>query len=486
MSNNKLNTEKFLVVDDEKLMRESVQELLLLNGFNCTLASNGREALQLLSEQSFDIMLLDLIMPEIDGYQVMQKVQFKYPDLDIIITSGEATFNNASQAMRHGVKAFLDKPYQPNDLVKILSDLIEKKAIKRNLEEIQNQIVNSEQRYRLFIEHSPDVIFMLDASGNMSFINSRAMELLNYTQAEFLGSHYSEFIHGDDLEKAHFIFSTHLSNIDTPHTVELRIYTEASKNQFLYFEIRSIATKLDINDNESIGIYGVARDITEKKHLDEMLAFNLYHDALTKLPNRVLYRDRMDVALTQAKRNQTKVALILLDMNRFKLVNDSLGIAAGDKLLLEVAKRLKTCVRDSDTLGRMGGDEFSLMLTDVNSHEDILKLIEKITQILEKPFIINGNNVHVSFSMGTAIFPDDGGDRETLIAEANTAIYHIKRKGNNDHAFFSDYSHNFTKETLSLENEIRIALQEDQFEIYFQPPVQSSQAPLVTRCFSCP
>ncbi len=467
---------KILVADDEPLMRESVQELLSLYDMNCILACDGQQALDIMAEQDIDILLLDLIMPNVDGFQVMKEVNSKYPDIDIIVTSGEATFKNATLAMRHGVKDFLHKPYIPSELIKVLNNLIEKRELKHQLDAMSHYIQASEKHYRFFVNNSPDIIYMLDQKGEFVFVNERATELLGYTQKEFTGHHYSEFIHKEDLEKARFAFNTLSGNPDTAQKIEFRMKPKYPGADALCFESRSIIINLDSSElsgsdtqGSFYGIYGVARDVTEQKRSEEMIYFQLYHDALTELPNRILFKDRINFAISQANRNNRKLAVMFLDMDRFKIVNDSLGHLAGDKLLQEIARRLKQCIRDSDTLARIGGDEFNLMLADINSRDDVLSLVEKMTTALEKPFLIDGNEVYVTFSIGTAIYPEDGSTSETLIKHADMAMYNIKGKSKNGHEFFADHMKDLFQHHLSIENGIRKGLQENQFEVYFQP-----------------
>jgi diguanylate cyclase (GGDEF)-like protein/PAS domain S-box-containing protein len=470
-----------LVADDEELMRQSVQELLSLYDLSCIVAENGQEALDIMATQNIDILLLDLIMPKVDGFQVMKEVKSKFPNTDVIVASGEATFKNATLAMRHGVKDFLNKPYIPSELIKVINNLIEKRELKRKLDEMYRCIQASEKRYRFFVNNSPDMVYMLDRRGCFAFVNDRTTELLGYSIEEIIGRHYSEFIHEEDLEKANFAFSTYISNLDISQKIEFRMMPKYPGSDPYYFESRSIMIKLDasdIPDNEReedfVGIYGVARDITEQKRSDEMIYFQLYHDTLTELPNRVLFRDRINFAMSQANRNKRQLAVMYLDMDRFKVVNDSLGHLAGDKLLQEIAKRLKGCIRDSDTLARVGGDEFNLMLADISSKDDVTNIVDHIHEALEVPFVIDKNEVYVTFSIGTAIYPEDGTTSETLIKHADMAMYNIKGKGKNGHEFFSDNMKQLFQKHLSIENGIRRAIAENQFEVFFQPQYEVS------------
>ena len=151
-----------LVADDDELMRQSVQELLSLYDLTCTMAVDGQEVLDIMAEQPVDILLLDLLMPRLDGFQVMKEVKVKYPDTDIIVTSGEATFKNATLAMRHGAKDFLHKPYIPGELIKAINNLIEKRELKHKLDTMTSCVQASEKRYSFFVNNSPDMVYMLD------------------------------------------------------------------------------------------------------------------------------------------------------------------------------------------------------------------------------------------------------------------------------------------------------------------------------------
>ncbi len=473
---------KILVADDEALMRQSVRELLSLYDLDCVLACDGREALDILAENSIDILLLDLMMPNVDGFQVMKEVNMNYPGTDIIVTSGEATFKNATLAMRHGVKDFLHKPYIPSELIKVINNLVEKRSLKRQVDEMYYYVKASEKRYRFYVNNSPDVIYMLDNKGFFVFVNERITELLGYTQEEFIGHHYADFIHEGDLEEAHIAFNSSLSQLDVTRKTEFRIRPKYQNAEMLCFESRSVLIRLnafEIADNTTnsgfFGIYGVARDVTEQKRSDEMIYFQLYHDALTELPNRILFKDRINYAISQANRNNKKLAVMFLDMDRFKIVNDSLGHLAGDKLLQKIAQRLKTCIRDSDTLARVGGDEFNLMLADIRSRDDVLNLVNKMTLSLQSPFVLEGQEVYVTFSIGTAIYPEDGETSEILIKHADMAMYNTKGKGKNGHEFFSDNMKVLFQHHLSVENGIRKALQENQFEVFFQPQYDVAQ-----------
>ncbi len=471
-----------LVVDDEPRMRDSVRDLLDAYGYACLMAGSGREALERLESQPVDLLLLDLNMPGMDGYQVMRQVRQRHPDVDIVVVSGETTFESATEVLRLGAQDFLRKPYAPDTLARVIGAVVQKRRLERNIHEVNRRLEASEQRYRFIVNNSPDIIYMLDDQGRFSFINERVTALLGYAAEEVIGMHYSELVHEEDLEKARFAFAERRTGSRASQNVEFRLLCKGGSQPYRYFESRSITIELSAMgmyregpmstaSGEFVGTYGVARDISERKRAEEIINYQLYHDLLTKLPNRALFQDRLSLAISQARRNGTRLAVMFLDMDRFKVVNDSLGHLAGDQLLQTVAARLDACLRESDTLARVGGDEFNLLVPDIDGPEDVAQVARKIMERLKEPVVLEGFEVFVSFSIGIALFPDDGQSMETLIKHADMAMYHIKGRGKNGYEFFSDHMKTHYHRQLSLENGIRRALEEEQFELYFQPQI---------------
>ena len=471
-----------LVVDDDVRMTQSVRELLAAYGYSSMAAGGGEEALRVLAEHDIDLMLLDLNMPGVDGYQVMRQVSEHHPGTDIVVISGETTFESATEALRNGAQDFLRKPYAPDRLIQILNGVLHKQRLEQNIREVNQRLEASEHRYRFIVNNSPDIIYMLDDQGRFAFINERVTGLLGYKPEEILGKHYSELVHKEDLEKARYAFDERRTGLRASHDIELRLLCKDTSLPYRYFESRSITIELNamgmyqkkLSEDEKgfLGTYGVARDISERKRAEEIINFQLYHDLLTNLPNRALFRDRLNLAISQARRHDTQLAVMFLDMDRFKVINDSLGHLAGDQLLQAVAGRLTTCLRDSDTLARVGGDEFNLLIPDIAGRDDAVMIVSKIFDQLKQPVELEGHEVFVSFSIGIALFPQDGASMEVLVKNADMAMYHTKSHGKNGYEFFSDNMKGLFQQQLSMENGIRRALEENQFELFYQPQVE--------------
>ena len=219
--------------------------------------------------------------------------------------------------------------------------------------------------------------------------------------------------------------------------------------------------------------------MTERKEAQARIEFLAHHDPLTGLPNRLLLRDRVAQALAHATRMQGRVALMYLDLDRFKTINDSLGHPVGDALLREVVERLKSCVRDSDTICRQGGDEFIILLNDVRDSEAVSRIAEKIHLRMTEPVILVKHVLTTSFSIGIALGPEDGNDFDTLLQKADTAMYHAKEAGRNGHRFFTEQMNRQVVEHLTLENKLRRALENHEFVLHYQPQLDLAENKII-------
>jgi diguanylate cyclase (GGDEF)-like protein len=220
-------------------------------------------------------------------------------------------------------------------------------------------------------------------------------------------------------------------------------------------------------------------DISERKEAQKRIEYLAHHDPLTGLPNRLLLCDRVAQAQAQAHRMQSRVALMFLDLDRFKTINDSLGHPVGDALLKEVVERLKGCVRESDTISRQGGDEFIILLNDVRDGEAIARVADKIHQRMADPIVLGSHTLSTSFSIGIAIYPDDGSDFDTLLQKADTAMYHAKEAGRNSHRFFTEQMNRQVVEHLSLETSLRRALENKEFVLHYQPQMDLGEGRII-------
>jgi len=479
-----INEQKILIVDDDPVVLKSLKDLLAIRGYNPDTAIGGQEAICRLDENSYDLVLLDLHMPYVNGHDVMAHIHAKLINTSVIIVSGETSFEAAKDACTHGAYDFLRKPYATDELMITINNALKEKHLEKQNNFMHKQLSESERLHRYIVNTSPDIIYILDQDGHFTFINERIESLLGFSKEEIVGQHYTFLVHPDDIEQAHYVFNERRVGTRAAKNIELRLKCKDDDSEH-HFNNRTLPIELsamgmytgnehnnDNSNNSYTGTYGVARDVTERKAAEETINFQAYHDLLTKLPNRALLRDRLTLAINQAKRDSDQLAVMFLDLDRFKNINDSLGHMIGDELLQQVSTRLKGCIREGDTLARFGGDEFTLLLPKLqNGREDASKLAGKITTALKKPFYVDGHELYVSTSIGIALYPHDGTHMDSLIKHADVAMYHVKGQGKNGYQFYSNEMNAPYIKKLSLDTGIHKALDNNEFNLVYQPQI---------------
>jgi diguanylate cyclase (GGDEF)-like protein/PAS domain S-box-containing protein len=303
--------------------------------------------------------------------------------------------------------------------------------VKRELAERKRAERELEER-RLYLEGvlgaAPDAIVTLDAHHRIVEWNLGAERLFGYSREEVIGQNIDDLITRPDVVGEAVGFTqTVMGGGEIRATETVRYRKDGSVADVI------VAGSPILVGDELIGVVAVYTDISERKWIEEQLAHIATHDALTDLPNRLLLNDRLNQALAHARRHQQKMALMMLDLDYFKQVNDTLGHSVGDQLLQVVGERLTSLVRESDTVARMGGDEFTLILPEVAEAEDAARVAEKILNGFRKPFVLDGHELHVTTSVGLAIYPDDGEDGGTLMKNADIAMYRAKQEGRNNY-----------------------------------------------------
>lgn len=474
------NAPRILVVDDEPLLRESLRNILQQNSYVVSVARNGRDALVQIAREPFDAILLDLFMPGIHGMDVLNFIARRGLDTPVIVISGDDSVDSVIGALRGGAQDFLRKPYRPDELLKRVGNVIQRRRLEMENRSMQQQMEQSEKWHRFLVNSSPDFIYTLDCDARFTFVNDRVESLLGYRREELLDQHYSRIIHTDDIPRAEYVFNERRTGKRATRHVELRLKcknnmrTSAPKDGFLAVELNAIGM-YEQTDNKFtpryLGTYGVVKDISARKKAEETIYYQAYHDLLTGLPNRVLFRDRLNLTTAQARRNAEMFTVMCLDMDHFKVVNDTLGHVYGDELLLAVAARLRGCLNDGDTLARMGGDEFSLLLPQISSAEAIAGITDKVLGALSQPFHIGQRELFAMVSIGVSVYPGDGDTGDSLIKHADIALYHAKACGRGNCQLFNAGMNVPLSRRLSLENDLRHALERNQLVAHFQPQV---------------
>ncbi|MEO2172703.1 MAG: EAL domain-containing protein [bacterium] len=468
-----------LIVDDEPGQRESLMQMIGLYGYQIETAADGTVAIDWLNNEDFDLVLLDLNMPGLSGFEVIDYVVENTIPCKIVVVSGEVSFESARSALKKGAHDFVKKPYAPDELLATIQNATATKRLEDQKSVVEQKLSKSEYLHRFIVEHSPDIVFMLNTDGRFTFLNDAAYNTLGYSSDELLGEHYSMIVSEQSRESARFVFTERRTGVRKSQNVELKLKCQG-ESEYRYFDTSAMSMKFnDFEGRQVQGTYGVARDVTENKRVQELINFPAYYDILTKLPNRSLMEDRLSIAITQARRSKENLAVMFLDLDRFKWINDTLGHRIGDRMLQAVSQRMENCIRSGDTLARFGGDEFVLVLPKVEHHRDAEFIANKILKELKRPFVIDQHELYVSGSIGIAIYPEAGETRDTLIQSADIAMYRVKERGKNGFEFFSEEMNIVSNTRLAVERELRKALVSDDFKVCYQPQVNAKTEEVV-------
>lgn len=476
-----------LVVDDAPDMLESSRAVLDAAGYKVATALGGKEAIAALKGEEFDLVLLDMNMPEVNGEQVMQFINDNKIQVAVVILSGETDFEYVTRAFQLGAFDYIKKPFKFDELQYTISHAIRKLELEKSLYTLRKKLERSEHLHRFMIESSPDIIFIVDKVGNFAFVNDRAEDLLSYKKDELIGAHFSTIVDPEYLERASHCFNERRAGSRATKDAEIWLMCRAGNHpgwirNRIAIELNSMGVYENETRDESgvvysgeySGTYVVARDITERLASEKLIHFQAYHDLLTGLPNRALFHDRLTNTISNARREDDKLAILFLDLDRFKVVNDTLGHSVGDELLKQLASRLKSCLREGDTVARLGGDEFIILLPHVEGESVADVVGNKVIETIKKPFTVDDNELFITGSIGISMYPADGNTADLLIKNADTAMYYTKEQGKNNFNLYNrDMSINNSR-MLNMEAEIRRGIKEEEFEVFYQPQVSAN------------
>ncbi len=333
---------------------------------------------------------------------------------------------------------------------------------------------HNEARFQALVQHSSDVITILDATGVIRYVSPSVATVLGHDPVRLVGTRLAELLHPDDLDSA-TQFLADLSRSSGPRATPARI-PRAFKREWRvahangdWMTVDNVGTNL-LSEPVIEGLVLNTRDVTEQSVIKQQYMHQAFHDPLTDLANRSLFLYQVGHALARGTRHQQAVTVLFLDLDNFKTVNDSLGHAAGDRLLVEAARRLGSCVRDSDLIARLGGDEFSVLIEDASSVEEVLQIAERIATALSRPFTLGGKEVFVSASIGIAR-TSRGETSDELVRNADVAMYVAKTRGKGRHVLFEPEMHTAALERLVVEADLRTAIDREEFLLEYQPIV---------------
>jgi diguanylate cyclase (GGDEF)-like protein/PAS domain S-box-containing protein len=453
--------------DDAELLRVMLRKVHEPS-FTIVQSQSLSEGLQLLQKSSFDIVLLDLGLPDSNGMDSVLEIRKHSPTIPIIVFTGIADDEVALKALHLDVQDYLTKgQLDPNLLARSIRYAIERK---RAVEELRN----SEARFRRLSESGIIGIVYFDAEGRIIDANDKFLEMIGSNREELTGGRVRRWIRlvppewNRRMREAYSEFKA--TDRITPYETEY-LKRDGSRFWGLFG-----AAKLE---GQADGIAFIV-DITERKRLEEEITHMAHHDVLTGLPNRRLFMELIRFEIAEARRNRKKTGLLFLDLDRFKEVNDTLGHEAGDQLLKTVAERLRSAIRDSDAVARMGGDEFSILLAGITRPEDITEIARKILDAFKEKSVIAGHEFTITTSMGISVYPDDSESIESLFRYADIALYHAKNRGRNTFEFYNPDINRRSVERLKFENALRRTVARRELMVHYQPLIDIGTGRIVS------
>ena len=444
---------RVLVVDDEKTNRAVICRYLELEGYETFQADSGIKTLEMIKTAEFDLVMLDIMMPGMDGFEVLHQIRRRYRKLDlpVIMVTAETVSQKIVKAFKLGANDYISKPIDP-------AVTIARAEMHIQFKKSREALKKSEERYSLVAEGTNDGLWDWDLATDEIYYSPRWYSLLDLSPDSAPDvAMWFDRIHNEDVAR----FEKEISAFERglTHQLETELRMQHSDGSYRWAMCRGIA----VRDSAGVAVRmaGSLTDITNGK----------VADALTGLPNRVLFQERLTRCGARRVKEDFDFALLYLDLDNFKLVNDSLGHDAGDRLLVSIARRLEGCLRETDSfICRIGGDEFVIILENISSIQDPISVAERIISSIDAPIMIGkGREVFASVSVGIASSQEDFENTAALVQAADTAMYRAKEQGKSCYRIFDPAMKRDANKRLDIENELRRSIERDDFEIHYQP-----------------
>ncbi len=471
-----------LIIDDDPTIRFLVRENLESLGFVVEEAADGLSGIEIFQEISPDLVLLDILMPEMDGFEVCERLRHleEGAPVPILMLTALEDMDSIDRAYSTGVTDFTTKPINWSLLGRRIRYLI-----RANLA-MEQALINGERlKEAQRLAHIGS--WEWDIRNNLLIWSDEVYRIFGADPKAFNADYeaFLQFVHPDDRHRVTNSVDTALEQLSN-YTIDHRIIRTDSEMRYVQEHARVIYDQ----DRRPLRMLGTVQDITDRKQAEERIHNLAYYDELTGLPNRVFFDEQLRRVLGLAGRHREFVVVIVLDLDHFRRINDTLGNKFGDLLLCAVADNIRDCLRDSDyadclagmgvdSLARLGGDEFALMLPEVTENHGTAVVAGRLKKCLEPPFVLDGREIIVTCSMGIAIYPHDGEDAHTLMKNAGTAMFHAKQSRRGGFRFYSDDMHKGVLERLNLETLLHSAMGQGEFLLYYQPKFKLAESALV-------
>jgi diguanylate cyclase (GGDEF)-like protein/PAS domain S-box-containing protein len=418
-----------------------------------------------LAQFSFDIILLDLGLPDAQGLDALRRAQAAAPRIALAVLTGMDDESLAAQCLQVGAQDYLIKgQIETRSLRRSLRYAIERKIM-------EEALYAAKERAQVTLNCIADAVVCTDINGKITFLNPAAEKITGWSLLEAAGRPMAEVFRTLNTTAMDSSQTTTQLTVLQVRSVHLPPSCILIRRDGMEIPIEESIAAIHDKEGRVTGAVIVFRDVSVALAMAQQMTHSAKHDFLTGLPNRMLLNDRIGQAIASGRRHAKQVAVLFLDLDGFKHINDSLGHPVGDKLLQSVAERLMACVRGSDTVSRQGGDEFVILLSDLSQSEDAAVMAGRVLRAIAQPHSIDQHDLHVTTSIGVSVYPDDGANAESLIKNADTAMYQAKEQGRQSFQFFKPEMNAQAVERQFIEESLRRALGRNEFSLYYQPKI---------------
>jgi diguanylate cyclase (GGDEF)-like protein/PAS domain S-box-containing protein len=450
---------RILVVEDESIVALDIQERLESLGYEVpATVATGEKAIEQAGLLRPDLILMDIhLQGRMDGIEAAGQIRQLF-GIPFIYLTANADHTTVERAKITEPLGYVIKPFEERDLHTTIEVSLYKHLAEHKLKE-------SEERYRLLAELSPEAI-LVQSDDRIVYANCAAANLFGAETVDgLIGRTITEFVHPDCREnlraRERHLRESQQSDLKAERFVRLDGQVR---------DVEVVMAAITYDGRPAIQI--LTRDITERRRAEQQLLHDAFHDSLTKLPNRALFIDHLKLAINHRRRRRGYLfAVLFIDLDRFKVINDSLGHMVGDEFLVAVARRLESCLRDGDTIARLGGDEFTILLDGIKDYGDARRVAERVQEVLTEPFAIAGRELFITASLGVKYSGDDDEEPEDLLRDADTAMYCAKTLGKAHYQIFDAGMHTRALTLLQIESDLRRALEREEFRVNYQPIV---------------
>jgi len=410
-----------------------------------------------------DVIFLDLGLPDATGLEAVRRMRGAAPRAPVVVLTGLDDELVATQALQAGAQDFLIKgQIDSRGLLRALRYAIERKIM-------EEALFVEKERAQVTLNCIGDAVVCTDLAGNITFLNAVGARMTGWSWEEAAHRPLPEIVRILDAESRETVPNPLEMAVAQGRTARLTSNWILVRRDGFETPIEDSVAPIHDREGQATGAVIILRDVSAARRMALEIVHSAEHDYLTGLPNRTLVNDRINQAILLSSRHGKKVAVLFLDLDGFKHINDSLGHATGDKLLQSIAKRLVDCVRGSDTVSRQGGDEFVVLLSEVEHAANAAITARRMLQAVAEAHSIDQHELHVTTSIGLSVYPDDGPDAETLVKNADTAMYQAKENGRQSYQFFKPAMNVRAVERQSIEESLRRALERQEFALHYQP-----------------